>query len=312
MKVKIEQLIGMLLAPILFLGMLIGCGEDHGPSPPVFLLNVDAVTVEVSTQYQLFATADGETTEALWYVEEVRGGTPSYGMITSDGLFIAPLQKPKHAGSVRVTAKWSRDTTLTASAFLIIHEPEGAISVRVDPDSVKIEPGESIEFNASFQNCDAEDVNWSVAKAYGLDPIGEIGEDGTYTAPSSASLLKLVVMAKSSNCPNKIGIALLEVVSPVTPFIVELEGYSDFSNMGGQAINRIQCSAASGGKSVAGLDYPGDQISVPFRIEKSGSYRVSVRYASGEGDIISVRVTIKGCGQEQYEDYSLTEGTGTG
>jgi len=292
---------------------LAGCGKDKGsgPLPPVFLLNVDTLAIEVSTAYQFVATADGETTQAQWYVKGIRGGQPSSGMITSDGFFIAPTRKPE--GEVRVTAKWSADTTVTTSALVIVDEPEGAAFVGVTPGSVKLKSSESVKFSAFVHNCLPEGVDWSIAKAFGKsEDLGSIDKDGTYTAPSSSSGLKLIVMARSLSCENKIGIAALEIEPDILPFRVELEDFNQSRNEGGEKIAKASCGAASGRRAVEGLDYSGDRIWVTFNIQKSGRYRLSVWYSANTGDVINVRVSIEGCGQAQSEEFSLTEGTGMG
>lgn len=293
-----------------------GCGTDKGsgPKPPVFVLNVDTATVEVSTSYQFIATADGESTGALWYVEGLRGGTPSMGMITCNGLFVAPPQIPTLSGKITVTAKWIGDTTVVDSAILTISKPPDVVFVGVTPGNVKLRPDSSVKFTAFVHNCFPEDVTWSIAKAYGKsDNIGDIAEDGTYTAPSLSSTAKVIVMARSNACPNKIGIAAVEVEGDVgIPFTVELEKFNQSENKGGNEIRSIPCGAASGKYSVEGLDYSGDRIWVPLTVPKSGKYRLSVRYAAPVGSVINVRVTIEGCGEGLTEDYSLTEGTGVG
>ncbi len=308
MRFRTQELITMLI-----LVFLIGCGKDKGsgPLPPVFLLNVDTLTIEVSTAYQFVATVDGETTQAQWYVRGIRGGQPLSGMITSDGFFIAPTRKPE--GEVRLTAKWSADTTVTTSAVVIVDEPEGAAFVRISPDSVKLKSGESVKFNAFVHNCLPEGVDWSIAKAYGgSEELGTIDKDGTYTAPSSSSRVKLIVMARSLSCQNKIGIASLEIEPDIFPFRVELEDFNQSENKGKKEIEKVPCGAASGRWAVQGLDYSGDKIWVTFNLQKSGKYRLSVWYSANSGDAIRVRVSIEGCGQAQSEEFSLTEGTGIG
>ena len=111
--------LGTVVLAILFVS---NCGKDTGtnPQPTSLALNVDSVTVDVSSTFQFVATLNGDTVSAKWYVVGTLGGNPVFGMITQTGLFIAPPEPLAQGSRVEVTARAEEDTTLSASAIVTI------------------------------------------------------------------------------------------------------------------------------------------------------------------------------------------------
>ncbi len=95
--------------------------------------------------------------------------------------------------------------------------------------------------------------------------------------------------------------------------IVEAETFTAYHNEGGNSIMWIDCSAASGGRAVEGLDYPGDWIEVTLAIE-NGSFTDRIRSAGLVDLTSSIRSTVFGAGPGDVDLTSVftTYGLGIG
>jgi hypothetical protein len=292
------------------------CGEDTGPGPelPKLVLNVDSASLEVSSLQQFEATYDGDTPEVIWDVDGTVGGDPWKGMITDGGLYIAPDMVPQ-GGTVRVRARAVEDTTYQASATVRITADGEPVYVTVAPDTATVLIGDSLQFTGEVVGCSSEDIAWSVAAINGqpLD-IGSVRSNGTYVAPvTAASSITLMVKAVSADCSDKIGVARVAIPAQARAFDVELEDFTDAYEIGFPYITTIPCGAASGGKSVVGLNLADEYIDVPMRVPGNGAYFATVSYAARTDDSIQVRVSVDDCGYGlQQEDFLLDQGTGTG
>ncbi len=289
------------------------CGEDTGSNPqlPTLMLNVDSVTVDVSSTFQFTATLDGDATSVSWYVGGTAGGDPLHGMITTAGLYIAPGEPLPIGSHVSVTARATEDTTLTASAIVTIQEND--VYLLIQPPMATVALGDSVEFVCYAYGCSADEIVWSVEKIWGSGAVtGYIRSNGTYVAPSLVdSSLALLVTATSPTCPNRIGIARVNLPGLPRPFDVELEDFTDSLSLNG-VIRRLSCGAASGGMAVWGLDATSEYVEVPMKVPATGQYVASVWYSANAGDTIRVSVAVVDCGAEQTEEFVLDEGTGTG
>ena len=99
-----------------------------------------------------------------------------------------------------------------------------------------------------------------------------------------------------------------------TMFGVELETFSssfDDPQLSEIEIRKLACGNASNDTSVYGLDVPGEWVRVPVEIPESGTYVPHLRYAAKEGDLISIRLEMDGCGSATVASFLLDEGTGT-
>jgi hypothetical protein len=76
-----------------------------------------------------------------------------------------------------------------------------------------------------------------------------------------------------------VGLACLVAGTAHTqPIILEAEDFTASHDEGGAVIQWVTCTAASGGKAVEGLDYPGDWIELTLVIW-NGSFCDSIRSA---------------------------------
>lgn len=267
------------------------CGDTGtGPEPPSYGLSPDSTDVEVSSSRQFTLTSETEPLSVVWYVDGTRGGSPETGMITPNGLFIAPHSVPD-GGYVTITAEAKSDTTYRESAKAVIMSGYGAVSVQVSPESTAVALGDSVTFLPASSGCPLAMPEWSfVGISPGPGQLGTMRPNGTYVAPSSAfEDFMLMAMVASADCPDKMGIAKIRIVVP-EPFKVELEGYTESS--GGGIMNTVLCD---GGQAVIGLDAPGEWIEVPYEVKVGGTYTAEIHYGAIEGDILRVSVTEAVC-----------------
>ena len=85
------------------------CGEYNPIEPDIPTLDVfpDSVDVEVSCSQEFDAGFEGAPHVVRWYVDDVVGGDPRTGMITTTGTYVAPANA---SGSGFVTVRKSRSS----------------------------------------------------------------------------------------------------------------------------------------------------------------------------------------------------------
>src|SRR5579871_4237063 len=100
-------------------GMKAGSGSPTSTSPQQISiqLNQTSVTLAAGATQQFTAFVNGTNNTAVtWSVDNVNGGNPTVGAITSAGLYTAP----NSAGTHIVTATSVADTTKSASATVTV------------------------------------------------------------------------------------------------------------------------------------------------------------------------------------------------
>ncbi len=284
----------ILIAAIFIVAMIgLRCGTERATDPdaPVYGVTPDSVTVEVSSTQQFVVELYNIPGEATWYVDGTRGGSPTTGMITPDGLFIAPHEAPP-GGYVTITARAELDSTVRDTAKAVIQSGYGTPFVQISPDSVTVILGDSTSFSAAASGCPLADPSWSiVAVSSNSDPAGEVRSNGTYAAPTAIpDDLTLMVTVESPDCPGKKGIAKAVVRKPEM-FVVQFETFSDSSGVA------IQRNVSCGGSDLAvdGLDQPNEWIVVPYEVRAGGEYSAEIRYKSNDEDFLRVVVAEMGC-----------------
>jgi hypothetical protein len=252
------------LIAVAFVASVIGlqCGSERATNPdlPVYGIEPDSVDIEVSSTQQFEVKFETVPSEVTWYVDGVRGGSPGTGMITPDGLFIAPSEVPV-GGFVTITAKAELDSSVEETAKAVIRSGYGTLSIDVNPDSMTVILGDSTSFSATASGCPLAEASWSVAAVSAeSDPPGTIRSDGTYLAPVSIpGDITLMVTVESPDCPGKKGLAKAVVLQPET-FVVQFETFSDSS--GSWILRNVSCGGPD--LAVNGLDQPnqGDVLRV--------------------------------------------------
>ncbi|MFH1313847.1 MAG: hypothetical protein ABIJ00_11565 [Candidatus Eisenbacteria bacterium] len=303
-------------------GVMLGlhCGDDKGPGPQLQLVIIpDSLTLEISCFRTFDVDYDGDRPKVRWYVNGIPGGDPWIGMITTEGLYVAPDSLPSLFGlvqpSVTLRAVAVEDATVEAEATIFITREDTTAFVNVTPDTATVLVADSIEFSSEVSGCPTTEVVWSVAAVAGdADSIGTIRTNGTYVAPLAAgSTFDLMVRATSVSCPEKSGVAKVLVAGAAKAFDVELEDYTDHLDLGGYGISVSYCGAASKQHAVEGLDIAGEYLEVPVRVPGTGTYIASVWYSTNIGFSIEVQVTVIDAGPLPQEDsYLLDQGSGIG
>ncbi len=298
---------------VIFVAAAIGlrCGTERatGPEIPEYGVTPDSADVEISSTQQFVVEFAATPAKVTWYVDGTCGGSPRTGMITPDGLFIAPHEIPP-GGYVTITAKAVLDTTVRETAKAVIHGGSGTPFIQISPDSVTVILGDSTSFSAAGPGCPLADPSWSVTVvSSGSDPAGDMRSDGTYVAPSAIlGDLKLMVAIESPDCPGKFGIAEAVVRKPEM-FVVQFEEFSDSS---GVDISRT-APCHGGGFAVNGLDAPDEWIVVPYEVRAGGEYAAEIHYLSGEDDTLRVTLAEAGCPNTTLPaeiDFVIDEGDG--
>jgi hypothetical protein len=268
------------------------CGTERATEPdtPVYGVKPDSTDVEVSSTRQFTVEFEATPPQVKWYVDGIRGGSPATGMITPDGLFVAPHDIPP-SGYVTITARAVLDTTVGGTAKAVIRSGYGAPSIQVSPDSLTVIVGDSTSFSAAASGCPLGEPSWSVVAISENPDPGGMRSNGTYLAPSAIpSDLTLMVTVESPDCPGKVGLAKAVVRKPEV-FVVQFETFSDSS---GVMIGRnISCGGLD--LAVNGLDQPNEWIIVPYEVRAGGDYAAEIRYKSGEEDVLRVVVSEMGC-----------------
>lgn len=305
------------LFPLILLtaaGVLAGlrCGSDKtsNPDTPTYGIVPDSLTLDVSSSQQFDVLFDGETPEVAWSVNGVVGGTTETGIITQDGLYIAPAAVPQ-GGMVSLEATPIQDPAFAESARVVLFKDGETPYITITPGDTVVAVTDSVEFSSDVFGCASGEVVWSIAPASGAgSDIGSIGADGIYVAPPSPTAdFTLIVMAESQSCLDKTGIAGVVVRIPAN-FFVELEDFADSSGVG---IDRS--ASCGGGLGVTGLNAPGEWISVPIEVSVGGKYIGQIRYAAGDRDTMEVTVAMEGCGEggaSSVATFMLDSGDGVG
>ena len=299
------------------------CGVDKGPGPqPQLVITPDSTSIEISSSQPFEVDYDGDRPQVRWYVNGIEGGDPWVGMITTEGVYVAPDSLPGFAGfvppSVSLKAVAVEDATVEGEATIFHTKEDTTAFVEVAPDTATLIISDSLQFSSVVSGCATGDVVWSIAAVKGdPDVTGTISSNGMYNAPGLAeSPLAVMVRASSVDCPEKSGVAKVVVIAGAVSFEVELDTYTfayDIDTPIRYPIAVVYCRYASGGKAVEGLDVEGEYIEVPITVPGSGTYTVSVTYAAWVDLPILVRVEVEGCSDlNQHEDIWLDEGTGAG
>jgi hypothetical protein len=287
---------------IVVLVMGLRCGSDRGsePEPGPEGIEPQSPTIEVSSSQQFFLISEGETLSGTWYVNDVKGGTPGAGMITSDGFYIAPAELP--AGG-RVTLMVVPNAPLAAISNQITLSKTGETPwVSISPPDTTVVVADSLVLVTEVSGCTSDELSWSNMLFRGTSAdVGTLRQNGTYVAPASPDGdFELMIKAASLACMDKTGIARVIVKKPVW-FAVEAEDYSEAG-----APDLESNVACGGGVGISGLDIAGEWIRIPVDIHAGGTYMLRVRGMTGTQDVLTLELTAEGCGPEADPDPSVT------
>ncbi len=304
--------------PLLIIVLLmLSCGEEGTPPEgPSLVISPDSVYIEVSSSQQFDAEYEGEVPPVVWLVDGKVAGDPSIGMITPDGVFIAPSDVPA-GGKVTISARMLADTSVTGSATVFILKEEETAFIEVTPQADTLGVGESTKFEATPYGCTPDSIVWSVEVVQGSPlTIGTIHDNGTYVAPEVPDgSFSLMVIARGMGCDDKAGIARVEVMFP-KEFKVELENFTrSYDRQDGTKITVAPCTGASGKKAVDGLDKMGEWIEIPMSVPADSYYEVKLRYSAPKSPIVTVGLSLINCGKQEptpQAEIKIIYGRGVG
>lgn len=166
------------------------------------------------------ATVSGSANTAVtWSVNDIAGGSPTVGTITSGGVYTAPVTLPS-SSVVTVKATSAAATQATASAAVSLVVPPPPVTVAVSPSTASVTLGASQAFAATVSGSANTAVTWSVNGIVGGNAsLGLISSVGVYVAPASMpSPNTATIRATSVANPNSYGQATVSLISiPVGP-----------------------------------------------------------------------------------------------
>lgn len=183
-------------ACILAVGTACGGGSSSTTGTVGITISPTSVTLPVAASQQFSAVVSNTTnTTVTWQVNGTTGGSATYGIISTAGVYTAPTTLP--TGTVTVTAISSADTSKTATATVTI---TSANTLVISPAQVTVPAGAQQTFTSSLGNA-AVATSWSVSCGDATaGACGTIDGTGVYTAPLSPPAGQTVtVFAKSSN-----------------------------------------------------------------------------------------------------------------
>jgi hypothetical protein len=165
-------------------------GNNSNPPPPTPKVTVSPGTATVTTggTRQFTATVSGSTDQNIsWRVNGAPGGSSTYGLISVEGVFIAPTTVPNPA-SVTITAKAFSDPTKTGSATVTI---QAGSSVRViiagAGSRLTVLTFGTLQYSAVVTGTSNTALTWRVnGTAGGSAAAGTITTTGLYYSPHSA------------------------------------------------------------------------------------------------------------------------------
>jgi hypothetical protein len=203
---------GLLLAALAMCVCMQGCaaggsGSVAPPPPPPPAISVSVTppsgSVLLGNSQTFAATVTNSTnTSVTWSVNNMPGGSPSTGTITSAGVYTAPTDLPSPV-VVQVTATSQADSTKSATAQLTISSD---IGISVAPPNASVELGAIQAFHAAITSAGHPDtsVRWSLSGAACPAACGSVDLNGNYTGPGILpSTAAATITAQSVADPSK-------------------------------------------------------------------------------------------------------------
>ena len=128
-----------------------------------------------------------------WFVNDIAGGTPSIGLISSSGNYCAPGVIP-NPNPVSIKAASSFDASKIDSLDTRV------IQIQISPTSADLYVGDTQQFTATVSGGLNNAVVWMVnGKPGGDSTVGTISSNGVYHAPSQVTTLAIGVQAASAD-----------------------------------------------------------------------------------------------------------------
>ncbi len=195
------------------------------------IVTPSSAQIKPGAQLQFSATgsADGVV---LWSLSGSGCSGTSCGIITSDGVYTAPLTVPAPP-YVTVTATSLADLTQSASAIVTVGS-QPVVTVTISPIMATIVQGGQQQFSASVTGTSNTSVKWSVAgQGCAGSSCGTISPGGLYIAPSTVpNPSSVTVTATSVATPTKSASATV-VIAAATAVVVSVAPSTAQVSVGG-------------------------------------------------------------------------------
>src|SRR5579872_756798 len=178
------------------------------------VVSPSSTTIGTAQSFQFTATVAGSSaslnsTQLIWSVNGVQGGSSSAGTISQQGLYTAPKNPPSPA-TIKISAA-ANSMTGTASATIV------AIAVSVSPSKASVGLLQTQQFSATVAGSASTAVAWSVNGVQGGNTtVGTISTSGLYTAPAAIPAGSIAIFATSVADPSRVAQASVTLLSAVT------------------------------------------------------------------------------------------------
>jgi hypothetical protein len=170
------------------------------PPPPTVTLTLSgATTVTLGTSSQYSAIVTGSTDKVVvWSVNGVVGGDAAVGLISTSGLYKAPINAPT-SSKVTVAATRAADPSVAQSVVVALDPPKAPSVTLTLSGITTVTLGTSSLYAATVKGSTNTAVTWSVNGLVGGDPAtGLISVKGLYTAPANTPQSPKVTITATS------------------------------------------------------------------------------------------------------------------
>jgi len=182
------------------------------PAPSSISVTVTpaAASVLLGSPQTFNATVIGATdTSVSWSVDNIPGGSPSTGFITSAGVYTAPQILP----AATISARSAADSTKQASATISIRSD---VTIALMPGIVGVELGATQPFRAAISSAGQPNaaIRWSLSGLACPAACGSLDANGNFTAPQFLPAAPtLTLTAQSVADPAKQASAVVTITS---------------------------------------------------------------------------------------------------
>jgi hypothetical protein len=190
-----------------------GASSDNGGTtpPPASKITVapSSATVSAGATQRFTATVSGAADQNVsWKVNGLRGGSVTYGLISLEGVYIAPTTVPNPA-AVTITATAFADATKSGTATVTVQAgPSVHVVIAGSGQRVTVPTFGSRQFSAAVTGTSNLAVTWKVNGTTGGSAVtGTISPAGLYYAPHAAPV------SMSANYEDKTTEVLVTAVS---------------------------------------------------------------------------------------------------
>lgn len=213
-------------------------------SSKVTMVAVSPTAAALALQNTLQFTAsvqNASDTTVVWKVNDVVGGSPTTGTISTNGLYTAPSTIPSPA-TVTIKAVSNANSSATATATVTL---TSGVSITVSPTVATMGTGEMLTLTATLIGTTNNSTNWLVSSTatgtftaggsatLGTIPTptttapptcsGTVCATGVYTAPATAPTGGLVVVeAQATVDSSRVAQATVSIVTATNPTLTSV------------------------------------------------------------------------------------------